>query len=203
MLATVFTVSKSSIFDKVNSLHPTNPDFNVGHNGDVECDNSKENESEKKEKKSGKSFKKKLKAVRFVESVRRSVSASLRRSTSNRHEEEKEGEEGEDATVPPTKIRAEDMAETAQEGEERGHCVRHPSERTDHILIEEEEEEERNSTSAATTAVVGDNDDDKDGNETATRVENDDEDALGRKCSVVLREGETVEPPKSVLDAHR
>ena len=196
--AAVFTVSRSSIFERVD---PAVRGMTV----------TKEEEEEE-----AKVPKRKTKKLRFMESIKRSVSGRFGGGGKEnaakeepsvdlvdlvlKHQEQRQQQQ-QQQQLPPSEIRVqlagqdeddEDEEDLGVDSIRRVRSVRHPSERTMNTMLEEEEEEEgtgTNNTSAATTAVAAE----VFGGGAATG-------------NVVLVEGsgETeVAPPAAVLAAHR
>ena len=202
--AAVFTVSKSSIFERVD---PAVRGMTV----------TKEEEEEET-----KVPRRKTKKLRFMESIKRSVSGRFGGGGGKenaakeepsvdlvdlvlQHQEQKkqQQQQQQQQQLPPAEIRVQLAGQDEDEDDEedlgvdsirRVRSVRHPSERTMNTMLEEEEEEEGTNTgggssSAATTAVAAD--------------------VFGGGATtgnVVLVEGSgeaEVAPPAAVLAAHR
>ena len=196
--AAVFTVSRSSIFERVD---PAVRGMTVTH--------------EEEEEEETKVPKRKTKKLRFMESIKRSVSGRFGGGGKEnaakdepsvdlvdlvlQHQEQKKQQQQQ---LPPTEIRVQLAGQDEDDDDEedlgvdsirRVRSVRHPSERTMNTMLEEEEEEGTNtgggSSSAATTAVAAE----VFGGGAATG-------------NVVLVEGSgeaEVAPPAAVLAAHR
>ncbi len=195
--AAVFTVSRSSIFERVD---PAVRGMTV----------TKEEEEEEETKVLKR---KKTKKLRFMESIKRSVSGRFGGGGKEnaakeepsvdlvdlvlQHQEQRQQQQ-QRQQLPPAEIRVQLAGHDEDEDDEedlgvdsirRVRSVRHPSERTMNTMLEEEEEEEgtgTNNTSAATTAVAAE--------------------VFGATGNVVLVEGSgeaEVAPPAAVLAAHR
>ncbi len=194
--AAVFTVSRSSIFERVD---PAVRGMTV----------TKEEEEEEETKVP----RRKAKKLRFMESIKRSVSGRFGGGGKEnaakeepsvdlvdlvlKHQEQRQQQQQQQ--LPPAEIRVQLAGQDEDEDDEedlgvdsirRVRSVRHPSERTMNTMLEEEEEEEEgtgtNNTSSATTAVAAE--------------------VFGATGNVVLVEGSgeaEVAPPAAVLAAHR